>query len=44
MENLDKLWELEYLNLALNNIETIEGLESCDNLQKLDLTCNFIPA
>lgn len=44
MENLDKLRELEYLNLALNNIEMVEGLENCDSLYKLDLTCNFINA
>ena len=42
MENLNKLRELEYLNLALNNISLIEGLETCDSLNKLDLTCNFI--
>jgi protein TilB len=34
--------ELEYLNLALNNIHMIENLESCENLKKLDLTVNFI--
>ncbi len=44
MENLDKLRELEYLNLALNNIEMVEGLANCDSLNKLDMTCNFIPA
>lgn len=44
MENLNKLRELEYLNLALNNISLIEGLENCDSLNKLDLTCNFIEA
>ncbi|XP_046662728.1 dynein axonemal assembly factor 11 [Homalodisca vitripennis] len=33
---------LEYLNLALNNIELIENLEGCESLQKLDLTLNFI--
>lgn len=44
MENLGKLRELEYLNLALNNISLIEGIENCDSLTKLDLTCNFIEA
>lgn len=34
--------ELEYLNLALNNIELIENIENCESLEKLDLTCNFI--
>ena len=33
---------LEYLNLALNNIERIENLEGCESLNKLDLTLNFI--
>lgn len=42
MENLSKLKELEYLNLALNNIKVIEGLEGCESLEKLDMTCNFI--
>ena len=42
MENLSKLKELTYLNLALNNISMIEGIESSENLEKLDLTCNFI--
>lgn len=32
MENLEKLKELEYLNLAVNNISTIEGLEQCESL------------
>ena len=34
--------QLEYLNLALNNISKIEGLEHCEFLNKLDLTLNFI--
>ena len=42
MENLGKLKELNYINLALNNIELIEGIEKCENLEKIDLTCNFI--
>lgn len=42
MENLHKLRELEYLNLALNNIKVIEGIENCESLMKLDLTVNFI--
>lgn len=42
MENLNKLKELEYLNLALNNILKIEGIEGCESLQKLDLTVNFV--
>ena len=34
---------LEYLNLALNNIDCIEGLNGMECLRKLDLTLNFIP-
>ncbi len=44
MENLSKLKELDYLNLALNSIELIEGLEGCESLRKLDLTVNFVNA
>ncbi|XP_076630081.1 touch insensitive larva B [Colletes latitarsis] len=42
IENLARLKRLEYLNLALNNIEVIENLEGLENLKKLDLTVNFI--
>lgn len=42
MEGLNKLHELDYLNLGLNNIEKIEGVERCESLRKLDLTVNFI--
>ena len=42
MENLNKLKELEYLNLALNNIYKIEGIEGCESLKKIDFTVNFI--
>ena len=42
MENLTRLKELTYLNLALNNIEVIEGLENNECLEKLDMTCNFV--
>jgi len=42
MENLFHLKDLVYLNLALNNIEKIEGLQNCEFLSKLDLTVNFI--
>lgn len=42
MEGLNKLKELEYLNLALNNISKIEGIEGCESLKKLDMTVNFI--
>ncbi|XP_029931014.1 dynein axonemal assembly factor 11 [Myripristis murdjan] len=42
IENVGRLKKLEYLNLALNNIEVIENLEGCEFLQKLDLTVNFV--
>lgn len=42
MENLNKLKELEYLNLALNNISMIQNIEGCESLKKLDMTVNFI--
>lgn len=41
-ENLHKLKCLEYLNMAVNNVEKIEGLQACESLKKLDLTANFI--
>ena len=42
LENLEKLKELEYLNLAVNSIQKIENLQGCESLNKLDLTMNFI--
>ncbi|NXC48609.1 TILB protein, partial [Penelope pileata] len=42
IENVSKLKKLEYLNVALNNIERIENLEGCEELKKLDLTANFV--
>lgn len=42
MENLNKLKELEYLNMALNNVSKIENIEGCESLRKLDMTVNFI--
>ncbi|KAJ3290494.1 Protein tilB [Borealophlyctis nickersoniae] len=42
IENLNKLKELKYLQLALNNISVIENLEGCEALEKLDLTVNFV--
>lgn len=44
IENVSKLKELEYLNLALNNIWIIENIEGCESLRKLDLTANFLEA
>lgn len=34
--------ELEYLNLAVNNITRIQNLQKCESLKKLDLTVNFV--
>ena len=42
IENMHHMKDLDYLNLALNNISKIEGLGSCEFLRKLDLTVNFI--
>lgn len=42
MEGLNKLKELEYLNLALNNVSMIEGIDGCESLKKLDMTVNFV--
>jgi protein TilB len=42
MEGLNKLVELEYLNMAVNSVEKIEGLKRCESLNKLDMTLNFI--
>jgi protein TilB len=35
--------DLEYLNLAINNITKFQNLQRCESLQRLDLTINFIP-
>lgn len=35
--------QLQYLNVALNNISKIQNLQSCESLQKLDMTMNFVP-
>ncbi|CAK9224269.1 unnamed protein product [Sphagnum troendelagicum] len=42
LENMNRLKELQYLNLAMNNIVKVEGLEHCEALEKLDLTLNFV--
>lgn len=39
---MSRLKELQYLNLALNNVETVENLQGCEFLEKLDFTVNFI--
>lgn len=40
--DLRQFKSLEYLNLALNNIEVVEGIEHLEFLKKLDFTLNFI--
>ncbi|OAE30184.1 hypothetical protein AXG93_4295s1390 [Marchantia polymorpha subsp. ruderalis] len=42
LENLNRLKALEYLNLAINNITKLDGLEGCEMLNKLDMTLNFV--
>jgi len=42
IENLERLKQLRYINLALNNITVIEGLQENEFLEKLDLTVNFL--
>jgi len=42
IENLRRLRDLDYLNMALNNVTEITGLERNEKLRKLDLTVNFI--
>lgn len=42
IENVGRLKELVYLNLALNSVLVLEGLTGCEMLEKLDLTVNFI--
>lgn len=42
IENVGRLKMLEYLNMALNAVERVEGLHRCESLNKLDLTVNFI--
>ena len=42
IQHLHHLKDLEYLNMALNNVSKIEGLDKCEFLHKLDLTVNFV--
>ncbi|KAJ7569781.1 hypothetical protein O6H91_01G093700 [Diphasiastrum complanatum] len=42
IENFHRLKEIRYLNLAINNIVKVEGLQHCEFLEKLDLTLNFV--
>ena len=34
--------ELQYLNIAINNITRIENLHRCESLSRLDMTMNFV--
>jgi protein TilB len=40
---MNAVQDLEYLNLAINNITKVQNLQRCESLQRLDLTINFIP-
>ncbi|XP_024533033.1 protein tilB homolog isoform X2 [Selaginella moellendorffii] len=42
LSNLHRLKQLQYLNVAVNNILKVEGLEQCEFLEKLDMTLNFV--
>ena len=42
LEGVSKLKELEYINLAVNNVGLIENVKGCESLQKLDMTLNFV--
>ena len=35
--------DLEYLNVAINNITIVQGLDRCESLAHLDLSLNFVP-
>ena len=37
-----RMQELQYLNIAINNITRIENLHRCESLTRLDLTMNFV--
>ena len=42
IKGLNKLKELEYLNLAVNSVVKIAGIKRCESLNKLDMTLNFV--
>jgi dynein axonemal assembly factor 11 len=42
LEYLNRLKDVRYLNVAVNNLDTIEGLAEMEFLSKLDLTMNYI--
>jgi len=41
-ENLHHMKDIRYLNIGLNNCTKIEGLSSCEFINKLDVIVNFI--
>ena len=41
-ENLHHMKDIRYLNMGLNNCTKIEGLSSCEFINKLDVIVNFI--
>ena len=42
MNGVLRMQELQYLNIAINNITRIENLHRCESLTRLDLTMNFV--
>ena len=42
MNSVLRMQELQYLNIAINNITRIENLHRCESLTRLDLTMNFV--
>ncbi|GAB4823127.1 hypothetical protein N2152v2_010173 [Parachlorella kessleri] len=42
IERLNRLKELEHLNLAVNCITKVQNLQRCESLRRLDLTINFV--
>ncbi|KAG9390757.1 Leucine-rich repeat [Carpediemonas membranifera] len=42
IENLTGLPRIKYLNLALNKISRLSGLSRVEDLEKLDLMCNYL--
>lgn len=42
MDSVLCMQELQYLNIAINNITQIENLHRCESLTRLDMTMNFV--
>ena len=41
MDSVLRMQELQYLNIAINNITRIENLHRCESLTRLDMTMEF---